>query len=97
MCIILLFNNCFDNAINRWLKELGNIRPKNINARHIQIKSNGKDSPHQLQLSKPNVAALVIVFRRSKFNLLRFFSIPKPKLGCLVKTKDDMIQIVEIR
>ena len=54
-----------------------------------------KDSPHQLQLTKANVAALVIVSSRSKFNVLRFLGFTKPKFGCLVKTKDDMIQIIE--
>ena len=57
----------------------------------------GLDSPHQLQLTKANIAALVIVFRRSKFDVLRFLGIPKPKFGCLIKTMDDMLQIMEKR
>ena len=97
MCIILLFKDRFDNTIYRGLEELGNIRPKNIKVRLIRIESNGKDSPHQLQLTKTNIAALVIVFRRSKFDVLRFLGIPKPKFGCLIKTTDDMLQIIEKR
>ena len=96
MCTILLFKDCFDNTIYRWLKELGNIRPKSIKIRRIRILSHGKkNSPHQLQLTKANVAALVIISSRSKFDILRFLGFPKPKFGCLVKTKDDMIQIDE--
>jgi hypothetical protein len=56
-----------------------------------------KDPPHQLQLTQANVAVLVIVFNRSKFNVLRFLGIPKPKFGCLVKTTDDILQIIEER
>ena len=37
ICTILLFKDCFDNTIYRWLKELGNISPKNSKIRHIQI------------------------------------------------------------
>ena len=57
----------------------------------------GKDSPHQLQLTKANVAALVIVFSRSKFDILRFLGFPEPKFGCRVKTTYDMFQIIEKR
>jgi hypothetical protein len=32
-----LFKDCFDDTIYRWLKELGNISPKNSILRHIQI------------------------------------------------------------
>ena len=95
MCTTFLFKDCFDNTIYRWLKELGNIRPKNIKIRYIRISSNGNDSPHQLQLTKANVVALVIVSIRSNFDVLRFLDLPKPKFGCLVKTMDDMVQIVE--
>ena len=97
MCTILLFKDCFDNTIYWWLKELGNISPKKTNITHIQIRSNGKDSPHQLQLTQPNVATLVIVSIRSKFNIFWFLSIPKPKFGCLVKTTDDILQVIEKR
>ena len=97
MCTFLLFKDCFDNTIYRWLKELSNIRPKNINIGHIESNQNGKDSPYQLQLTKANVAALVIVSSRSEFDVLRFLSFPKPKFGCLVKTTDDMLQIIEKR
>ena len=99
MCNILfkLFKDCFDNAIYGWLKEFGYIRPKNIEIRHIRIKSNRKDSPLQLQLTKANLAGLVIISCRSKFDVLRFIGIPKPKFGCLVKSIDYIIQIVEIR
>ena len=97
MCRFLLFKDCFDNAVYGWLKEFGNIRPKNTKIRHIRIKSKRKDSPHQLQLTKANVVALVIISSWSKFNVLRFLGFPKPKFGCLVKTKDDMIQIIKKR
>ena len=97
MCIILLIKDCFDNTIYRWLKKLCNIKPKNINIRHIKIYSNGKDSPHQLQLTKTNVVALVIVSSRSKFDVLGLLGFPKPKFGRLVKTADNMVQIVEKR
>ena len=55
-----------------------------------------KGFTHQLQLTKANVAALVIVSDRSKLDVLRFLSFPsKPKFGYLVKTIHDMIQIIE--
>ena len=54
-------------------------------------------SPHQLQLTKANVAFLVFVSSRSKFDISRFLSILKPKFGRLVKTTDDMLQIIEKR
>ena len=97
MCTIILFKDCFDNTIYRWLKELGNIRPKNIKIRYIRIQSNGKVSPHQLQLTQANVVALVIVSSRSKFNVFGFLSIPEPKFGSLVKTMDDVLQIIKKR
>jgi hypothetical protein len=46
-------------------------------------------------LTKANVAAFVIVSNRSKFDLFRFLDIFKPGFGCLVKTTDDMLQIIE--
>ena len=54
-------------------------------------------SPLQLQLTKANVVALVIVSSRSKFDVLRFLGLPKPKFGCLVKTMDDVLQIIKKR
>ena len=56
-----------------------------------------KDSPLQLQLTKANVAALIIVSSRSEFYVLRFLGISKPKFGCLVKNTDYMLQIIEKR
>ena len=98
MCTILLTKDCFDNTIYRWLKELRNIRPKKYQRLGtFKSNQNGKDSPHQFQLAKANVAVLIIVSSRSKSDVLRFFSIPKPKFGCLVKTMDDMIQIIDIK
>ena len=97
MCIILLFKDCFDNTIYRWLKELGNITPRNIKIRRIWIQWNGKYSPRQLQLTQANIAALIIVSSRPKFNEFRFLGSRKPKFGCIVKTTDDMVQIIEIR
>ena len=97
MCTILLFKNRIYNTINGWLKESSKKSPKNISIRHIQvrIKLTGKDTPHQLQLTKANVVVLVIVSSRSKFYVFRFLRIPKPKFSCLVKTTDDMIQIID--
>ena len=57
----------------------------------------GLDSPLQLQLTKADVAAFIIVSSRSKFDVLRFFGISKPKFGCLVKNTDYMLQIIEKR
>ena len=37
MCTILLFKDCLDNTIYRWLKELGNISSKNIKIKRIRI------------------------------------------------------------
>ena len=56
-----------------------------------------KDLPHQFQLTKANIAALIIVSSRSKFNVSRFLGFTKPKFGCLVKTTDDIVQINEKR
>jgi hypothetical protein len=96
MCTILLFKDCSYNAIYRWSKELGNIRPKTF----IYSKAHSKlikDSPHQLQLTKANIATLVIVSNRSKFDVFRFLDFFKPEFGCLVKTTHDMLQIIEKR
>jgi hypothetical protein len=96
MCTILLFKDCFDNTIYRWLKELGNISPKILRLDN-RIKANINDLPHQFQLTKANIAFLVIVPSRSKLDVFRLMGVPKPKFGCLVKTTDDMLQIIEKR
>ena len=45
MCTILLFKDCFDNTIYRWLKELGNISPKKTIITHIQLNQMGRIHP----------------------------------------------------
>ena len=91
MCNVLLFEDCLDNTIHRWLEESGNIGPRISELGYIRIQSIGMDRPHQFQLTKTNIVARVVVSSRSKFDILRFLSFHKPKFGRLIKTRDDVV------
>ena len=61
------------------------------------LKMQGREYlPWNIQLSKPNVDAGIIVPCTAEFDILRLSRIPKPEFRSFVKTANNVVKVIDI-